>query len=786
MSRVLQFGSRLSGNSSYLTDGSESKVKSYNPLWLFFIGLVALYTSYDSLKAPLRFIWHCFLRPLGKSQNQQDRLDQFYKGQAEIYDSTRHRLLRGRKTMLQLAAAHMRERKSDKPLVWVDIGGGTGWNIETMDAYMPIQQFDAIYLVDLCDPLLHIARKRFAAKGWTNVHVVHADACMFQLPGWPAHGGDVLPGSVSLVTLSYSLSMIPPYHRLLDRVDRMLDPAHGLVGVVDFYTSRSCGGLHEESIGGVGKVVGWLSHWFWQIWFDLDHVDLSPGRRDYLQYKFGTVKILNGRNGMFLPCPYYVWLGCSRSVNVTAALEAFETDSGNSVGNYSPKSVASTRGLKRVTSVVRLDGSSESEVDTQSGQVVPPSSAFHYHSQTPWRLPYYTHAVHKEFRTFIYAFTWEDPMEDMKHLKLTTDSSILCISSAGDNALHYAIAAGPRRIHCVDMNPCQGHLVELKLAALRTLPHATFFDMFGSGKLSNFRALLDNELSPWLSSAAYQFWKNNQNAFEKSFYQRGYSGWALRVTKVPLFEFSAVMLLMRLCKWVLFLGGVLEDAKKMCNVDTVEEQDRIWREKLRPVLLSNWFVKLVLNNPAFLWNALGVPLAQRRAFLNEGSCYAFARDTMDPIAKTALLKDGAYHYLLCLLGHYTPSSCPAYLTREGFDKLRENNFERLESFRLHTESITNVLRGMQPGQLTHAVIMDHLDWFDPGAAEVEDEVAQLKRVLLPGGTVFWRSAAKKPWYCDVFERNGFALTPVGVRTGPERAIDRVNMYASFWKGVRVK
>lgn len=131
-----------------------------------------------------------------------------------------------------------------------------------MDAYMPIKQFDAIYLVDLCEPLLNIARKRFAAKGWTHVHVVHADACTFQLPGWPADGG-VLTGSVSLVTLSYSLSMIPPYHHLLDRVDRMLDPTHGLVAVADFYASRKCGGLHEESIGGVGKVVGWLGHWFW-------------------------------------------------------------------------------------------------------------------------------------------------------------------------------------------------------------------------------------------------------------------------------------------------------------------------------------------------------------------------------------------------------------------------------------------------------------------------------------------------------------------------------------------
>jgi betaine lipid synthase len=82
---------------------------------------------------------------------------------------------------------------------------------------------------------------------------------------------------------------------------------------------------------------------------------------------------------------------------------------------------------------------------------------------------------------------------------------------------------------------------------------------------------------------------------------------------------------------------------------------------------------------------------------------------------------------------------------------------------------------MQPGQLTHAVLMDHLDWFNPGSVDVEEEVAELRRVLLPGSTVFWRSAARKPWYCEVFERAGFELTPLGVRTGPERAIDRVNM-----------
>lgn len=53
------------------------------------------------------------------------------------------------------------------------------------------------------------------------------------------------------------------------------------------------------------------------------------------------------------------------------------------------------------------------------------------------------------------------------------------------------------------------------------------------------------------------------------------------------------------------------------------------RIQLRPVLLSNWFVRLVLNNPAFLWNALGVPLAQRRAFLVRAPPLYFAQHIAD-------------------------------------------------------------------------------------------------------------------------------------------------------------
>jgi betaine lipid synthase len=81
-----------------------------------------------------------------------------------------------------------------------------GHNIELMDKHFPISSFDAVYLIDLCESLLQVARKRFAAKGWNNVTVLCQDASEFSLPEW-SDGKDP-KGSVGFVTLSYSLSMV--------------------------------------------------------------------------------------------------------------------------------------------------------------------------------------------------------------------------------------------------------------------------------------------------------------------------------------------------------------------------------------------------------------------------------------------------------------------------------------------------------------------------------------------------------------------------------------------------
>ncbi|KAI0699007.1 hypothetical protein BC835DRAFT_1268331, partial [Cytidiella melzeri] len=747
---------------------------------------VAIAVSWKGLRPYLIFAWMCFFRPIGKKEgNQQNRLDSFYQGQADVYDATRHRLLRGRHTLLRLCAAHLRQMKKanpQKPLVWVDIGGGTGFNIEEMDKYFPIREFDTVYIIDLCEPLLDVARRRFAARGWKNVHVLCQDATFFSLPQWEQ--GISARGAVSLFTLSYSLSMIPSYFALLDRIDELLDPA-GLLGVADFYTSSRASTPLELAIGnGYERRTGFFSRWFWQIWFDLDHVSLSSARREYLEYRFGTS--YNGRNHMvsrLIQIPYYVFLGCSRSRSTTSAFKAFEIESGNTAGSghispsHSPSIVANISSPSLVSPCPVATTTEMPELTLGPAALGDnafafPLSSFHYQTRS-WRVPFLEKKEHGEFRSWIYGFTWEDPQVDMEHLDVREEDTLFVITSAGDNALHYAISARPRRIHCVDMNPCQqGHLLELKLAAAIALTYDEFWAMFGEGKIDRFEEVLDTKLSPYLSSVAYQFWRANTAAFRSCFHMCGYSGHALR-----------------LAKWAFWLGGVKEWVQKFVSAETVEEQGRIWDEHLRPVLLAPWIARLFLANPAFCWNALGVPMNQMKCFLNEGvSAQQYAMDTLDPIAHKTHMRTGAYHYLLCLLGRYTHESCPLFLTREGFAKLQENDGAILDCFRLHTDSILNALQGLGDGAITKMVVMDHMDWFDPKAGSdsmLEVEIAQMRRVLAKGGAVYWRSAAKKPWYIQKFTKNGFYVEALGIRASSEEPIDRVNMYASFYRATKL-
>ncbi|KAJ2556655.1 hypothetical protein EV175_001857 [Coemansia sp. RSA 1933] len=710
---------------------------------LVFAALVNL----KKLRVAGTFAYNCFFKRLGSQHdNQQQRLNAFYEGQASVYDVTRDRLLRGRKTMLRLCAAELGRRNGGKGLVWVDVGGGTGWNIEQMDAVFGISNFERIYLVDLCEPLCAIAEQRFKAKGWTNVVVVCQDAASFTLPGIPS-----IEESADLITMSYSLSMIDDFYPVLERLATILKPQTGILGVADFYVSDTAGNrasspARSSGHRGFGYQCSWLVRVFWQHWFELDHVFLHPCRRNYLEHSFATHKVLNGRNHFVVPqliqIPYYVWLGKRSSSSLELGSPTAVTGG------------ASAKGWVR----------------------------YPYRPERP---------EHAQFTTYIYGFTWEDPRCDLQVLELEPGDNVLVITSAGDNALAYAAHQDQITLHCVDMNPCQNHLLELKLACLHVLEFKQFWQIFGSGQIDGFTALLDSKLSPWLSPGAYQFWRTNAGTFDRhhpdsTWLDRLVSGTWLGPTNLYTTGYSGLAL--RCLHVMLRLTGTREAARRMVRkAQAPGEQMHVWQQHMRGWVrgtLAAWF----LDNPVIMWQLLGVPVNQWNMLRNEGSMSQYVRDTIEPVmAETSLAQDNYFYHLLFAL-RYSPTCCPDYLTKQGFDSLQRTLRAGALAggrctFKLHTDTILDVLAKMRPGELTKAVIMDHIDWFSPHDAQ--HEVCALARVIAKGGFVLWRSAARLPWYIDVFEKNGFSVQAISVRQpNTMKPLDRVNMYASFYKATK--
>ena len=135
-------------------------------------------------------------------------------------------------------------------------------------------------------------------------------------------------------------------------------------------------------------------------------------------------------------------------------------------------------------------------------------------------------AVHR--RNLIYNTCWEDPALDRVALDLRHDDRVLVITSAGCNALDYVLA-GAGEVNAVDVNPIQNALLELKVAAVRSLDYDSFFSLFGRGHAPEAPEIYRDALRPLLSDQARAYWDRHVGFFEgkgwrRSFYYRGTSG----------------------------------------------------------------------------------------------------------------------------------------------------------------------------------------------------------------------------------------------------------------------
>lgn len=560
---------------------------------------------------------------------------------------------------------------------------------------------------------------------------------------------------------------------------------NGILGVVDFYVQSQVDVSFRNYTGGlIDRHVNFLGRTFWRAWFDIDRVALEPGRRDYLEYRFGTLLNVNTRNYVLGAIPYYIWLGVrkqpvssSLSHDIVEKVDALVTES----PYLSPTKHSDmlSRAVEKGVPEIRSKAFDAAIINISSNLPLP---SFFYQNHH-YRI-YYDDQLkkHTQFNNeYIYAFTWEDTRVDERILKLKSDDVVLAITSAGDNILSYALQ-GPARIHAVDLNPTQNHLLELKVAAYQSLEYEDFWKVLGEGKHPDFRSLLISKMSPHLSSRAFQYWLSNQHIFTKN--QGG------------LYDTGGSKHGIRIFRWITQVFGCRAAVKDLLAAKTLNEQREIWRNRVRPALLSRLVSKFVVSQESFLWTALGVPKNQLAILeadhaVSDAVCgpsptakntrshaiWQYMVDTLDPMVESTHIAADNPYYLVCLDGRFSRQCHPDYLAPQAHARL--SRAAALDNLRIHTDEIDEVLARLEPGSLTVAVVMDSMDWFDPGSDAAASQITKLNRALKMGGRVMLRSAGLRPWYLKEFAKLGFATKCMGSRE-KGACIDRVNMYASCW------
>ena len=110
--------------------------------------------SPSDFAADLRVLWQ-LARGQSTRGSHADRLNAFYGPQAARYDAFRARLLHGREDVIQALAVPPGSH-------FVELGCGTGANLDLLARARPVSNLASVTLVDLCPPLLALARARSA------------------------------------------------------------------------------------------------------------------------------------------------------------------------------------------------------------------------------------------------------------------------------------------------------------------------------------------------------------------------------------------------------------------------------------------------------------------------------------------------------------------------------------------------------------------------------------------------------------------------------------------------
>lgn len=360
----------------------------------------------------------------------------------------------------------------------------------------------------------------------------------------------------------------------------------------------------------------------------------------------------------------------------------------------------------------------------------------------------------------VYNTCWEDPRCDRNLMEFKEDSEIVMITSAGCNALAYLLD-DPQAIHCIDMNPRQNSLLELKLALFRNCNHETLFQFFGQGMHPQYDTVYKESLREDLSGDDQIFWDKHikyfsEKGLRKNFYHYGTAG-----TLVWLF-----FVYMKSRK------KLKAELSALLNAKSLSEQKEIYFRIEDKIL--NRLMEFVVNRHLSMC-LLGVPKSQQELFIHEyrRGAMGFIQERLRHVFTQLPIQDN-YFYRVYIEGAYSKACCPAYLKEDKYEIIRERS-DRIMS---HTSTLSEFLL-QNPAAYSHFVLLDHQDWLAENNTEaLEEEWRLILENSRSGSKILLRSAAKEVDFFPDFVKDRIVFE--AKKTSQEHKLDRVGTYASTY------
>lgn len=362
----------------------------------------------------------------------------------------------------------------------------------------------------------------------------------------------------------------------------------------------------------------------------------------------------------------------------------------------------------------------------------------------------------------VYNTCWEDPRLDREMLRIDHQSNIVMLTSAGCNALDYLLDS-PRHIHCIDVNPAQNALLELKQAFFQNGNYSLLWDFFGKGKRDGAGIIYRQDIRPFLSPSSRRYWDKHIDYFipsptEPSFYFNGTSG------KIALMIYQRIR-----------RKGLSSKIHDLLDAQTIKEQTYYFYEI--ESLLWNGFHKWLVDQQITM-TMLGIPAPQRKIITEKykGGMYDFIQQSLRRVFTQRSLHDN-YFWRVYLTGSYSRDCCPNYLLEDNFQLLRRQE----NKIKTYTSTLLQFLK-KHPDTYTHYVLLDHQDWMAHSEPELlAKEWQHILNNSQAGTRILFRSAGTSIDFLPPFVNDQVEFKPE--LTNDLHAKDRVGTYESTHLGL---